>query len=64
MENLKIPADFDYDAISGISVESIEKFKDIRPMSVGQASRISGVRSSDIAVLLVALGRGGEQNDE
>ena len=66
MENLKIPADFDYDSIKGISVESIEKFKDIRPMSVGQASRISGVRSSDIAVLLVALGRGGEKrrNDE
>ncbi len=61
MENMKIPADFDYDTISGISVESIEKFKDIRPMSVGQASRISGVRSSDIAVLLVALGRGKEK---
>lgn len=57
MENLKIPLNFDFDAISGISIESIEKFKDIRPMSVGQASRISGVRSSDIAVLLVALGR-------
>ena len=60
MENLKIAADFDYDAVSGVSVESIEKFKDIRPLSVGQASRISGVRSSDIAVLLVALGRGGD----
>ena len=59
MENLKIPADFNYDTISGISIESIEKFKDIRPISVGQASRISGVRSSDIAVLLVVLGRGG-----
>ena len=60
MENLRIPADFNYDGLSGISVESIEKFKDIKPLSVGQASRISGVRSSDIAVLLVALGRGGE----
>ncbi|MDC7228374.1 MAG: tRNA uridine-5-carboxymethylaminomethyl(34) synthesis enzyme MnmG [Spirochaetales bacterium] len=58
MENLKIPVDFNYDTISGISVEAIEKFKDIKPLSVGQASRISGVRSSDIAVLLVALGRG------
>ncbi len=57
MENLKIPAEFDYDSISGVSVESLEKFKKIRPMSVGQASRISGVRSSDIAVLLVVLGR-------
>lgn len=60
MENLKIPADFEYDAVSGISIESIEKFKAIRPLSVGQASRISGVRSSDIAVLLVALGRSRE----
>jgi len=58
MENLKIPSGFDYEGISGISKESIEKFKKIRPLSVGQASRISGVRSSDIAVLLVLLGKG------
>ena len=58
MENLKIPSGFDYEGISGISKESIEKFKEIRPLSVGQASRISGVRSSDIAVLLVLLGKG------
>jgi tRNA uridine 5-carboxymethylaminomethyl modification enzyme len=58
MENLKIPADFNYEVLSGISIESIEKFKKIRPLSVGQASRISGVRSSDIAVLLVLLGKG------
>ncbi len=57
MENLRIPDDFDYGRVAGISKESIEKFRAIRPMSVGQASRISGVRSSDIAVLLVALGR-------
>lgn len=60
MENLKIPADFSYDGISGISVESLEKFREIRPLSVGQASRISGVRSSDIAVLLVLLEKGDE----
>ena len=60
MENLKIPPDFNYDGISGISRESIEKFKEIKPLSVGQASRISGVRSSDIAVLLVLLGKGDE----
>ncbi|MBI9107626.1 MAG: tRNA uridine-5-carboxymethylaminomethyl(34) synthesis enzyme MnmG [Spirochaetales bacterium] len=58
MENLKIPAAFNYEGVNGISSESMEKLKEIRPLSVGQASRISGVRSSDIAVLLVLLGRG------
>ena len=57
MENLKIPEDFDYGSAPGISSESLEKFRQIRPLSVGQASRISGVRSSDIAVLLVLLGK-------
>lgn len=57
MEHLKIPRDFDYDAIAGLSNESREKLKEIRPLSVGQASRISGVRNSDVSVLLVTLGR-------
>ncbi|MDY7029298.1 MAG: tRNA uridine-5-carboxymethylaminomethyl(34) synthesis enzyme MnmG [Spirochaetota bacterium] len=57
LENMKIPGEFDYDGLDGISTESRQKFKTIRPISVGQASRISGVRSSDIAVLMVALGR-------
>ena len=57
MEKLKIPADFDYDGVDGISTESREKFKAIKPLSLGQASRISGVRNSDIAVLMVLLGR-------
>lgn len=58
MEDLKIPRDFDYDTATGLSAESRLKFKEIRPLSVGQASRVSGVRSSDIAVLLVYLRRG------
>jgi len=57
LENMKIPGEFDYDKLEGISTESRQKFKNIRPVSVGQASRISGVRSSDIAVLMVALGK-------
>ncbi|ADK82915.1 tRNA uridine-5-carboxymethylaminomethyl(34) synthesis enzyme MnmG [Sediminispirochaeta smaragdinae] len=57
MEGLKIPADFNWNTIEGISNESREKLKQIRPLSVGQASRISGVRSSDIAVLMVMLRR-------
>ena len=54
-ENMAIPADFDYDNIDGISSESREKLKAVRPMSLGQAGRISGVRVSDIAVLAVAI---------
>ncbi|MDC7233485.1 MAG: tRNA uridine-5-carboxymethylaminomethyl(34) synthesis enzyme MnmG [Spirochaetales bacterium] len=57
MESLLIPEDFDYDSMDGISIESKEKLKMIQPRSVGQASRISGVRSSDIAVLTVLLNR-------
>ena len=54
-ENMAIPVDFDYDSIDGISSESKEKLKAIRPLSIGQAMRISGVRVSDIAVLSVAV---------
>ncbi|MBI9098869.1 MAG: tRNA uridine-5-carboxymethylaminomethyl(34) synthesis enzyme MnmG, partial [Spirochaetaceae bacterium] len=57
MENVRIPVDFNYDSVEGISAESKEKLKKIRPVSVGQASRISGVRTPDIAVLLVLLGK-------
>ncbi len=59
MENMLIPKDFDYDKLDGISSESREKLKTIQPRSVGQASRISGVRSSDIAVLTVLISRSG-----
>ena len=55
MEDLKIPPDFDYEVATGLSTESRLKFKEIRPLSIGQAARISGVRSSDIAVLLIYL---------
>ena len=54
-ESVTIPSDFDYDAIDGISAESREKFKEVRPQNIGQASRISGVRVSDIAILQVAV---------
>ena len=54
-ENMEIPADFDYDSVDGISSESKEKFKAVRPLSIGQAGRISGVRVSDVAVLAVAV---------
>ena len=55
MENMKIPAEFDYGSVTGLSNESREKLMGIRPISIGQASRISGVRSPDIAVLMLNL---------
>jgi tRNA uridine 5-carboxymethylaminomethyl modification enzyme len=56
-DRVSIPADFDYRAVSGLSRESLEKLDKIRPLSLGQASRISGVRNSDIALLSVLLER-------
>jgi tRNA uridine 5-carboxymethylaminomethyl modification enzyme len=53
LENIKIADDFDFDTVKGMSSEGIEKCKKIRPISVGQASRISGLRTTDIAILMV-----------
>jgi tRNA uridine 5-carboxymethylaminomethyl modification enzyme len=63
MEGVKIPADFDYRRAEGLSVEAREKLETVRPLSLGQASRISGVRNSDIAVLMMQL-RGGKNARE
>ena len=57
LEHLRIPDDLNYDEVTGISNEAREKLKAIRPRSVGQASRISGVRNSDLTVLMVRLTR-------
>ncbi len=57
MESVKIPVDFDWANAPGISNESREKFKHIRPVSIGQASRISGVRATDLSILMMLLGR-------
>ena len=65
MERIAIPADFDYDAVDGLSTESREKLKTVRPLSVGQAGRISGVRTGDLAVLMVYLRRKrGQSHDD
>lgn len=55
LNDYKIPADIDYDDVDGLRTEAREKLKDIRPMTLGQASRISGVNSADITVLLIYL---------
>jgi len=57
MEERPIPTDFDWDHLAGVSSEAREKLKVVRPMSVGQASRIPGVRPPDVALLLVHLDR-------
>ena len=56
MEKKKIPEDIDYDAIQSLRIEAIQKLKEYRPVSIGQASRISGVSPADISVLLIYLG--------
>jgi len=57
LENLAIPASFDYRNLNSITIEAREKLDKIKPGTIGQASRISGVSPSDISVLIVYLGR-------
>ncbi|WP_420320920.1 tRNA uridine-5-carboxymethylaminomethyl(34) synthesis enzyme MnmG [Flagellimonas sp.] len=57
LENVKIPENFDYSKLKSLSFEAREKLEAIRPVTISQASRISGVSPSDVSVLLVFLGR-------
>ena len=57
LEHLAIPKDFDFTKINGISFESREKFSNVRPETIGQASRIPGVRPTDVALLIGHLRR-------
>ncbi|MBD7939582.1 MULTISPECIES: tRNA uridine-5-carboxymethylaminomethyl(34) synthesis enzyme MnmG [Cytobacillus] len=58
MENKKIPNQIDYDDINGLASEARQKLKSVRPLSLAQASRISGVNPADISILLVYLEQG------
>jgi tRNA uridine 5-carboxymethylaminomethyl modification enzyme len=58
MENKKIPEHIDYHAISGIATEARGKLSEVRPLSIAQASRISGVNPADISILLVYIEQG------
>jgi tRNA uridine 5-carboxymethylaminomethyl modification enzyme len=57
LENIVIPRNFDFDKLASLSHEAKEKLSKIRPDTIAQASRISGINPSDISVLLVSMGR-------
>ncbi len=57
LEDYKIPVNFDYETVKSMSIEAKQKLNKIRPITISQASRISGVSPSDISILLIHLGR-------
>jgi tRNA uridine 5-carboxymethylaminomethyl modification enzyme len=57
LESVSIPSSFDYNCLASLSHEAKEKLNKIKPQTISQASRISGIKPSDISVLLVKLGR-------
>jgi tRNA uridine 5-carboxymethylaminomethyl modification enzyme len=57
LEGTKIPSDLNYSKLSSLSTESKEKLSNVSPKTIGQASRISGIKPSDINILLIYLGR-------
>ena len=63
LENKKIPVDIDYNNVNSLRIEAVQKLSKVRPSSIGQASRISGVSPADITVLLVYLETYKEKNN-
>ena len=64
LDSLPIPEDFDYGSVYGLSTEARQKLSEMRPRSVGQAARISGVRFSDLSLLVLHLKKGGNVSRE
>jgi tRNA uridine 5-carboxymethylaminomethyl modification enzyme len=62
VDKVKIPANFDYAGVRGLRAEGRAKLITLQPLTVAQASRISGVTPADISVLLLALSEGGKRN--
>jgi tRNA uridine 5-carboxymethylaminomethyl modification enzyme len=56
-DRMRIPDLFDYRSVSGLSTEATQRLTSVRPLTLGQAARVPGVRSSDAALLLVAISR-------
>ena len=56
MEEKRLPEDINYTEIKGLRIEAAQKLEKIRPLTVGQAARISGVNPADVSVLLIYLG--------
>lgn len=63
LETKRIPDQIDYDDIKSLRIEAVQKLKQYRPISIGQASRISGVSPADISVLLVYMEQWGKYNE-
>ena len=58
LEDVKLPEDIDYNKVPNLASEARQKLEQVRPISVGQASRISGVNPADISILLIYLKKG------
>src|SRR5690625_3541651 len=58
MEDKKIQEDIDYEDVRGLATEAKERLKKVRPLSVGQASRIAGVNSADVSILAIYIEQG------
>ena len=57
LEEIRLDTEFDYSVLKSLSIEARQKLSKIKPSSLGQAQRISGVSPSDIAVLMIHMGR-------
>jgi tRNA uridine 5-carboxymethylaminomethyl modification enzyme mnmG len=64
MNEMKIPTDLNYDDVPSLALEAREKLKKVLPLTIGQASRISGVNPADISILLVYLEQRRGMNNE